>query len=51
MTENFRHRSPKNRHYVASVMVSDIVMDWASWINSRDGLPKNVIDEQNWWRF
>ena len=47
--ENFRHESPKNRHYIASVTVLDTIMDWASWIVLRDGLSKpsqiNVISD------
>jgi len=33
MTKIFRHGSQKKRHNAISVMVLDIVMDWASCIN------------------
>lgn len=49
--EKFRHRSPKNRRYPRSATVSDNITDWASPINSRDGLSKNITDSLNRWRF
>jgi hypothetical protein len=40
----FRHGSAKIRQQAGSVMVSDIVTDWASWIKLRDDLLKTVTD-------
>ena len=48
--KNFSHGPPKNRHNAASVTVSDIVIDWASWFNRHDGISKIITDPENPWR-
>jgi hypothetical protein len=41
----FRHGSPKNRHYAASLIVSETVMDWPPWrfIKNHHGLMESVM--------